>query len=71
MAYNGSFWSTLFGIASPYTRDELYNLWCKFREDPNAEKILSDFMASDTATAAMLIDEFESKYRYDHRYERE
>lgn len=64
-------WSAHFEIASPYTAEELYGMWCKFREDPNAEKILSDFMASDVKTAAMLVDKFECKYRYDHRYERE
>ena len=63
--------STLLGIASPYTAQELYELWCKFRDDPNAGKILSDFMQSDTASAARLIDEFESRFQYDHRFERE
>ena len=63
--------STILGIASPYTTQELYELWFKFRDDPNAEKMLSDFMQSDTASAARLIDEFESRFQHDHRYERE
>lgn len=60
--------STFLGIASPYTTQELYELWFKFRDDPNAEKMLSDFMQSDTASAARLIDEFESRFQHDHRY---
>ena len=63
--------SAFLGIASPYTKQELYELWFKFRDDPNAEKMLSDFMQSDTASAARLIDKFESRFQHDHRYERE
>lgn len=63
--------SAFLGIASPYTTQELYELWFKFRDDPNAEKMLSDFMQSDTASAARLIDEFESRFQHDHLYERE
>lgn len=58
-------------ICSPYTKQELYDLWFNFRNDPNAAATLSDFMQSDKAAAETLIDEFESRLRYDHRFERE
>lgn len=61
---------TFFGIASPYTKQELYEMWVKFRDDPNAVIILSDFMQSDKVSAARLIDEFESRFQHDHRYDR-
>ena len=61
---------TLFGIASPYTKQELYEMWVKFRDDPNAVIILSDFMQSDKGSAARLIDEFESRFQHNHRYDR-
>lgn len=63
--------STFLGIAAPYTTQELYELWQKFRDNPDAERTLSDFMDSDTENAARLIDEFESKFQYEHCYERE
>lgn len=64
-------WAMRFGISAPYTQQELYELWCNFREDPNADKILSDFMDCDKKTAGAVIDEFESRFRHDRRYERE
>lgn len=62
-------WTAFFGIGAPYTKQELYELWFKFRDDPNAPKILSDFMGSDIDRANELIDEFESRLRYDLRYQ--
>ncbi len=62
-------WTSFFGVSAPYTKQELYELWFKFRDDPNAHKILSDFMGSDVGQAEILIDEFESRLRYDLRYQ--
>ena len=45
-----------------YTRSELYTLWKNFKDDDDAERILSDFMICDSETAAKLILEFELKY---------
>ncbi|WP_317380436.1 hypothetical protein [uncultured Intestinimonas sp.] len=61
----------LFEIASPYTKQELYDLWRNFRTNPNADKMLSDFMESDTTCAMQLTDEFERKFQHDHCYKRE
>lgn len=58
-------------VSTSYTRQELYELWCNFREDPNADTILSDLMDCNKKTAATLIDEFELRYRHDRRYQRE
>lgn len=55
-------WSTMWGVAAPFTRQELYELWCNFKHDPNADRMLSDFMNSDRQTAATLIAEFERRY---------
>lgn len=52
-------WAMLYGIAAPYRRKELYGLWFKFKEDPDADKILADFMQSDRGAAQQLIEEFE------------
>lgn len=49
----------LHGVAAPYTRKELHELWFKFKDDPDADKILADFMQSDRRTAQQLIEEFE------------
>lgn len=55
-------WSTMWGVAAPFTQQELYELWCNFKQDSNADRMLSDFMNSDRKTAAALIVEFENRY---------
>lgn len=54
-------------------QQKLNNLfWVKFKDDPHADRILADFMGADsTAAAQQLIDDFESRYRLEHCYERE
>lgn len=52
--------SMFFGSNAPYTRQELYELWFTFRKDPNAAKILSDFMGRDKNTARKLIQQFKA-----------
>ena len=60
-------WSMRLGIAAPYSREELYCFWVKFKDAPHADRILADFMGADsTATAQQLIDDFESRYRLEH-----
>lgn len=65
-------WSIRLEIAAPYKVEDLYGLWVKFKDDPHSDKILADFMGADsTAAAQQLIDDFESRYRLEHCYERE
>ena len=65
-------WSMRLGIAAPYSKEELYCFWVKFKDDPHAGRILADFMgADDTTVAQQLIVGFERRYRLEHCYERE
>lgn len=65
-------WSMRLGIAAPYSKEELYCFWVKFKDDPHSDKILADFMgADDTTVAQQLIVGFERRYRLEHCYERE
>lgn len=64
-------WSMRLEIAAPYKVEELYELWTKFKDGSHADRILADFMGADsTAAAHQLIDDFESRYRLEHCYER-
>lgn len=45
-----------------YSQRELFEMWTHFRDAPNADKILSDFMAGGKAEARALIAEFEIQY---------
>jgi hypothetical protein len=49
-------------LITGYTIGELYALWKNFKDDVDADKILSDFMNTDRKTAAALINEFECRY---------
>ena len=65
-------WSMRLGIAAPYSKEELYCFWVKFKDAPHADRILADFMgADDTTVAQQLIVGFERRYRLEHCYERE
>lgn len=46
-----------------YTRQELYELWLKFRDNADAVQILSDFIGrgDNRQQAAQLIRDFERK----------
>lgn len=52
-------WTMVHGIAAPYTREELYGLWFKFKDNPDADKILADFMQANRTLAQRLIEDFE------------
>ena len=57
-------WSMRLEIAAPYTNEELYDFWVRFKDD--------DFMGENgTATAQRIIDDFESRYRLEHCCERD
>lgn len=64
-------WTMFLGISAPYSRQELYELWCNFREDPHADQMLADFMGQTRAAGADLIDQFECRFRREHCYEKE
>ena len=59
-------------IGAPYTNEELYDFWVRFKDDPHSDRILADFMGENgTATAQRIIDDFESRYRLEHCCERD
>lgn len=49
------------GGSAMYTEFELYQLWQRFQNDPEAAQILQDFAACDKETAADMIARFEIK----------
>lgn len=63
-------WTMLLGISAPYSPQELYELWCNFREDEHAAQMLADFMGQTKKEAVELIGEFECRYQREHCHKR-
>ena len=40
-------WSMRLEIAAPYTNEELYDFWVRFKDDPHSDGILTDFMGEN------------------------
>ena len=49
-------------LLTSYDKGELYEMWLRFRDDPDAKTILSDFAMTTKNQAAELIAEFEIKH---------
>lgn len=45
-----------------YTREELFQLWRRFRTDNNAAEILREFALTDEETAKRLHEDFLNRY---------
>ncbi len=49
-------------LISAYEKNELFELWLRFRNDRDAETMLSDFMGGTKDQARELIKDFEVEY---------